>query len=151
MASIGWQLASAARDALAGVSGLSGAQVRIRKRPFFSKEHGDAYPMVCVSILPEKILGTFMPAGLRMRYILLVAIFQAVGSTLADPVSYQWQTDRREDFRQALFVPALGGVPGVHDCGYDAGPVYDLGALGNLHDISLQTFSYDVAESRTQG
>lgn len=131
-----------------GISGLESIGVKIRKRPFFSKEHGDTFPLIVISSLPEKIAKLHMPNGIWWDYPILVTLIQENGATLGSLTEYNWQSNTRQAIRDALYQPSLAGVTSVFDVDYDPHPIVDLGGLDSLFDISLQLFTFRIATTR---
>jgi hypothetical protein len=118
--------------------------VVIRKRLFFSAEHGDTYPFCCLARDKDPITALQFNKGAFVDYPIYVVIFQQLGFTIGDLAQQEWQDDRRQEIFSALYKTRLVGF----DVNYDPEPVFDLAGLDKLHDISIQKFTYRVSESR---
>ncbi len=119
-----------------------------RKRPFFSKDHGDVLPFVCVCPLKEVDMGWDTEKLVRWGYPVVVAILQQQGATLASATELDWQLDRRANVRDALIADGALGLSQVECFGYDPEPIFDLGGLDRILDVSLQMFTFTTDETR---
>jgi hypothetical protein len=126
----------------------AGAQGKVRKRPYFSAEHGDAHPLLTFAPTAEVVdEQTFESAFIV--YPVVVALFLQKGATLQSEEQLRLMTDLRDAARRALWRPyALPGIPAQIDCDYDPEPAFDLGGLDELFDVSLQLFRFKVSDTR---
>lgn len=136
------------RLAIQAIPGFAGVSIKIRKRPWHSAEHGDSFPMVCLSPLPEIIANENFKGVDWIDFPIIVAIFQQLGATLESETQLNWQSSRREDLRLAFRRAKLADVTGSMDCFYEAQPQFDTGGLDQLYDLSLQKFTFRVSTPR---
>lgn len=145
--SVAWDLLDGVRSALADLDWQEAVEVKVRKRPFHSIDHGDALPLCVVSLWRESA-GGYATEGVVMPTLeVLVAVFQRKGSTLQSETELQWLLDRRQAVEDALLVPSLGGLT-FADYGYDPAPAYESAGLDKSFDLSLQAFRYTVSRIR---
>lgn len=132
------------------VLSVAGATGAVRKRPFFSAEHGDALPFVTFSPEREMVAAQQQSEEVWLDYPVYVVLFLAKNATLQNAAQLQLQLDAREAIRKALWrtpTPPLG-IPGLFHAVYDPEPAFDLGGLDELFDVSLQRFTFRVPEQR---
>jgi hypothetical protein len=145
--SIYWDVLAAVRAKVVGLSlpGVMPGQVVIRKKPAFVQEV-DQQPLVCLCPRAERPAGEHFGNELWMDYPVIVATIRENKLALHD---VQRILDSREDIRLALHKPYLDGAPTVFDSDYNPEPVFDLGALANAYDVSLQEFVFRSNETRS--
>jgi hypothetical protein len=144
-----WDILSGIKTTLAALPAFAAIPIRIRKRLFFSSDHGDAYPLVCLAPETEQIANETTPNVAWIDYPVLVALFQQVGATLQKESELQWQIDRRDEVRLALWKKGAPGVAAVFDANYEPAPIFDLAGLEKLHDVSVQRFTYRHSGARS--
>lgn len=137
-------------DAVADVvaATLTSATVVVRKRPFFSSNHGDAAPLVVVSPDKERLAKMQQNGGAWWDYPVYVTLILAQGGDLEKDSDLSAMLTARADLKTALWRPTLSGVAQVFDADYDPHPAFDLSGLDNLHDVSVQLFTFRTSESR---
>ena len=142
--SVYWDILSACKSALQADPDFAAASVTVavRKRPFFSADHGDSYPFCCLSPTSERVKALQMSNGAWYDHPVRVVVFLAKNAALASETQLQLQLQLREAARSALYRDSLAGVASVRDCDYDPEPAFDLGALAEQHDVSCQQFTF---------
>lgn len=138
------------KTVIAALPNFSGVTCAHRKRLFVSTDHGDTLPFCVVAPGRESIALLYFGNGAHVDYTVNVAIVQAKGATLADATQRQWQQDRREEIRKALYKSGLSGASTVMACvKYEPEPVFDLQGLDQLFDVSVQAFTFRSNETRS--
>ncbi len=139
---------TAVKTVLDADSDLSGVTFAIRKRPFFSREHGDSYPLVTISPAAESYAGGTMKGQVRLRYTVTVCLWNNEAFAVESEANVLSITDRREAIRKALHRGTLSGVTEVIDVDYDPSPALDLSGLDQVSDVSVQQFRFITSEDR---
>lgn len=126
---------------------LSPAQIHIRKRPAFIREH-DSLPLLLVCPEAEREDEHQFGATLFVDYPVIVALLDESALVLADP---SWQLARRQEIRRRLHQVLLSDASTVFDVvSYEPSPLFDLGGLDAAFDVSLQRFVYRSHEQREE-
>jgi hypothetical protein len=123
------------------------ASILVRKFPFWIAEY-DTFPMVCISPEAEIINAETFENTVWIDYPVVVMHVATRGS---DPENQNQILDQlrfREQARLSLWRPSLAGVSSVFDCSYEPNPPFDLTALENSFDVSLQLFTFRTSEAR---
>lgn len=139
---------TAVKTVLDADAGLDGVTFTIRKRPFFSREHGDSYPLCTISPASEKYAGGTMKGLVRLKYPVTVCLWNAERFAVESEADVLSVTDRREAVRKALHKGDLSGVSAVVDVDYDPSPALLLSGLDNVSDVSVQQFWFTTSEDR---
>lgn len=147
----------AAKAAIEAIDGLAGAKVVVRPEVAFLKDAGDEAPIVILAPRRdrwEQVADLFFDGanshqgGVRLDMAVVVAL---VIENRFDLQQLEWQLNRREDVRRALWDARAvsGAVSTVTDCAYDPSPRgVDLSALAPPLDASLQQFTFRSDEAR---
>lgn len=139
---------TAVKTVLDADTGLNGVTFAIRKRPFFSLDHGDSYPLCTISPASETYAGGTMKGQVRLKYPVTVALWNDDGFAIESEAAVLSVTDRREAIRKALHRGTLSGVSAVIDVDYDPSPALALAGLDQVADVSLQQFWFTTSEGR---
>jgi hypothetical protein len=140
--------ASAIENAL--LDGWSLAQTPVvRKRPFFSESHGDAYPKVLVCPSKEEVARLHQPNGVWWDYPVYVVFVQGEAGRVQSSAEIEYHLGLREAIRDALWVARpFGDELPVFHTDYDPHPAFDLQGLDKHYDVSVQLFKFRTAETR---
>jgi hypothetical protein len=146
--SVYWDILTACRALLSADPAFAGVGVKIRKRPYFDRDHGDTFPMAVLAPLGEAVADVAFEEVVFLDHPVVLAVMQGQGATLASEAALQAQMAYREAARQALYRTSLPGTP-VMDADYNAAPNFDLEGLDHLCDVSLQLFTFRTKETRS--
>lgn len=145
--SVQGDLLRAIKATIESVTGLSGHEVRIRKKIEYRKRH-DERPLILIMPETERIAAYHMPNAVHIDYPITVAAIDQNRMILED---VDVTPDVRQLIRRALYVTTFDAVSEVYDIvSYDPSPPFPPGAVDQAFDVSLQRFTYRAIETRNE-
>ena len=141
--SVFYQILDGVRDRLALVPSVP--TIVIRKRPILLQE--DALPLIIISPGQDSIGDEAFNNTVVYNYSVEVSIIQAGNRVYEADVATLF--DLRENIRNQLFQPLLGGAVTVYDCQLETNPAFEVvsGQASN-YDISGMVITYKSVETR---
>lgn len=141
--SVFYQILDGVRDRLALVPSVP--TIVIRKRPILLQE--DTLPLIIISPGQDSIGDEAFNNTVEYNYSVEISIIQAGNRVYEADVATLF--DLRENIRNQLFQPLLGGAVTVYDCQLETNPAFEVvsGQASN-YDISGMVITYKSVESR---
>jgi hypothetical protein len=141
--SVFYQILDGVRDRLAAIPSVP--TIVIRKRPILLQE--DSLPLIIVSPGQDSIGDEAFNNTVEYNYSVEISIIQAGNRVYEADVATLF--DLRENIRNRLFQPLLGGAATVYDCQLETNPAFEVvsGQASN-YDISGMVITYKSVESR---
>lgn len=141
--SVFYQILDGVRDKLALIPSVP--TIVIRKRPILLQE--DILPLIIISPGQDSIGDEAFNNTVEYNYSVEVSIIQAGNRVYEADVATLF--DLRENIRNQLFQPLLGGAVTVYDCQLETNPAFEVvsGQASN-YDISGMVITYKSVETR---
>jgi len=141
--SVFYQILDGVRDRLALIPSVP--TIVIRKRPILLQE--DTLPLIIISPGQDSIGDEAFNNTVVYNYSVEVSIIQAGNRVYEADVATLF--DLRENIRNQLFQPLLGGAVTVYDCQLETNPAFEVvsGQASN-YDISGMVITYKSVETR---
>ena len=141
--SVFYQILDGVRDRLAAIANVP--PIVIRKRPILLQE--DTLPLIIISPGQDSIGDEAFNNTVEYNYSVEVSVIQAGNRIYEADVATLF--DLRENIRNQLFQPLLGGAVTVYDCQLETNPAFEVvsGQASN-YDISGMVITYKSVETR---